>query len=84
MFASALPGDTAKRTLAPDDKQAVCDIYPIASDPMLCPVKDEAPPKLEAAPVAARRGRRARGAALAALAALALAALVRRPRVRRR
>ena len=43
MFASAIPGDTAKRTLAPDDVQAICDVYPIAKDPMLCPVKDEPP-----------------------------------------
>jgi hypothetical protein len=37
MFASAIPGDTQKRTLAPDDQQAVCDIYPVASDPRTCP-----------------------------------------------
>jgi len=43
MFASAIPGDTAKRTLAPDDIQAICDVYPIAKDPMSCPVKDEPP-----------------------------------------
>jgi hypothetical protein len=36
MFASAEPGDLQKRTLAPDDKQAICDIYPIAADPMTC------------------------------------------------
>jgi hypothetical protein len=43
MFASAIPGDTAKRTLAPDDVQAICDVYPIANDPMLCPAKDDPP-----------------------------------------
>jgi hypothetical protein len=37
MFASAIPGDTAKRTLAPDDQLAVCEIYPVAQDPMTCP-----------------------------------------------
>jgi MYXO-CTERM domain-containing protein len=37
MFASAPAGDTSKRTLAPDDQQAVCDIYPAAQDPMVCP-----------------------------------------------
>lgn len=39
MFASAVPGDVSKRTLAPDDQQAVCDIYPVASDPMTCPAE---------------------------------------------
>lgn len=38
MFASAPPGDLSKRTLEADDKQAVCDIYPLASDPAYCPV----------------------------------------------
>jgi MYXO-CTERM domain-containing protein len=33
MFASATPGDVGKRTLAPDDKLAVCEIYPLADDP---------------------------------------------------
>ena len=37
MFASATPGDTSKRTLEADDKQAVCDIYPLAKDPAYCP-----------------------------------------------
>jgi MYXO-CTERM domain-containing protein len=36
MFPSATAGDTQKRTLAPDDQQAVCDIYPAARDPMIC------------------------------------------------
>jgi hypothetical protein len=35
MFPSANPGDTTKRSLAPDDQQAVCDIYP-ASTPLPC------------------------------------------------
>ena len=33
MFPSADPGDVDKRTLAPDDQQAVCEIYPAAQDP---------------------------------------------------
>jgi hypothetical protein len=37
MFASADPGDTSKRTLEPDDQQAVCDAYPIGQpDPLEC------------------------------------------------
>jgi hypothetical protein len=36
MFPSANPGDVDKRTLAPDDIQGVCDIYPIAQDPKSC------------------------------------------------
>ena len=36
MFPSANPGDVDKRTLAPDDQLAVCDIYPAAADPMTC------------------------------------------------
>jgi MYXO-CTERM domain-containing protein len=44
MFASAIPGDLQKRTLAPDDLQAVCEIYPKAADPMIYPNPGEAPP----------------------------------------
>jgi hypothetical protein len=40
MFASADPGDTQKRTLAPDDTRAICDIYPVATDPLICPTAD--------------------------------------------
>ena len=36
MFPSANPGDIDKRTLAPDDQMAVCDIYPASQDPMMC------------------------------------------------
>lgn len=36
MFPSANPGDIDKRDLAPDDQQAVCEIYPAASDPKTC------------------------------------------------
>ena len=43
MFPSAQAGDTEKRTLAPDDQQAVCEIYPAANDPMVCmPYEDPA------------------------------------------
>ncbi len=42
MFPSANPGDIDKRTLAPDDQQAVCTIYPIGLDPMTC--QPEEPP----------------------------------------
>jgi hypothetical protein len=43
MFASAIPGDTEKRTLAPDDIQAVCDIYPVAKDPMIYSTAQDQP-----------------------------------------
>jgi MYXO-CTERM domain-containing protein len=36
MFPSANPGDIDKRSLAPDDLQALCDIYPLAQDPKAC------------------------------------------------
>jgi hypothetical protein len=36
MFPSANPGDIDKRDLAPDDQQAVCEIYPAAADPKTC------------------------------------------------
>lgn len=76
MFASAIPGDIAKRTLAPDDVQAVCDIYPLAEDPMVYPVKDQ-PPDQGCALGPVRRGE-GPGAALAALGVLAFAARHRR------
>jgi hypothetical protein len=44
MFASAIPGDVAKRSLAPDDKQALCEIYPVAADPKVCPTTATPPP----------------------------------------
>jgi hypothetical protein len=37
MFASATQGDLSKRSLEADDKQAVCDIYPLSKDPAFCP-----------------------------------------------
>jgi MYXO-CTERM domain-containing protein len=36
MFPSADSGDVDKRTLAPDDQRAVCEMYPAASDPNVC------------------------------------------------
>jgi hypothetical protein len=75
MFASAIPGDTAKRTLAPDDIRAVCDIYPVASDPMICPTKDS-PPQQQACALApgSSPGGAGAGAGLWVLAALLVAA----------
>ena len=37
MFTKAEFGDLSKRTLAPDDQNAVCGIYPAAQDPNYCP-----------------------------------------------
>jgi MYXO-CTERM domain-containing protein len=37
MFPSSLTDDTTRRTLAPDDTQGLCDIYPVAMNPMVCP-----------------------------------------------
>jgi hypothetical protein len=79
MFASAIPGDTQKRTLAPDDIQAVCDIYPIADDPKLCPAEDGPPASCRCGV-----GGRAPGAAAMVVAAAGLViALGRRRRARR-
>ena len=33
MYPSAMPGDTQKRTLAPDDRAGVCGIYPVGDAP---------------------------------------------------
>jgi hypothetical protein len=33
MYPSANPGDTQKRTLAPDDQAGVCGIYPVDDPP---------------------------------------------------
>ena len=38
MFPAWPPGDTEKRTLAPDDQAAVCGIYPVATNPRSCQV----------------------------------------------
>lgn len=53
MFASAVPGDVEKRTLAPDDKRAICDMYPVANDPMKYPTTSTPPPGSEGCAVAA-------------------------------
>jgi len=37
MFPSTMPGDVSKRTLTPDEEQAVSDIYPLDKDPNFCP-----------------------------------------------
>jgi MYXO-CTERM domain-containing protein len=80
MFPSANPGDVDKRTLAPDDQQAVCDIYPAAMDPMNCaPVTTTSPGGCNCATAA---GVTAPGAALVMVAAAAL--LVARARRRRK
>jgi hypothetical protein len=42
--------DIGPRTLAADDRQGVCDIYPSASDPMLCPPLTPADAGADAAP----------------------------------
>jgi len=34
MFPSAMPGDTQKRTLAPDDQAGLCAIYPVGNPPI--------------------------------------------------
>jgi MYXO-CTERM domain-containing protein len=80
MFTSATPGDLIKRTLAPDDVQAVCDIYPLAADPNLCP-----PPPTPGAEggdsgcaCAVARPRSAPGAVAMLLVGLALALRSRR------
>jgi MYXO-CTERM domain-containing protein len=36
MFPSADPGDLTKRSLSDDDQLALCEIYPVAKDPMIC------------------------------------------------
>jgi MYXO-CTERM domain-containing protein len=79
MFPSANPGDIDKRTLAPDDQQAVCDIYPAAADPMMC--VPTAPPD-EGCGSCATAGAPAPAAGL--LLAIAGALLALRPRRRDR
>jgi hypothetical protein len=36
MFPSYAPGDTQRRTLAPDDQAGLCAIYPLGADPASC------------------------------------------------
>jgi MYXO-CTERM domain-containing protein len=78
MFPSANPGNIDMRTLAPDDQLAVCEIYPVAQDPMTCRPNER---PADGCTWCATAGGPAPGgaAALAWLAAL-LAACVRRRR----
>jgi MYXO-CTERM domain-containing protein len=84
MFASAKPGDVSKRTLEADDKQAVCDVYPLANDPAYCPaataaaVEPSKPFGCAVAPAEGTTGARA----TAGLLTLAATALVLRRRQR--
>jgi hypothetical protein len=81
MSALAVPGDTGKRTLEADDVAAVCDIYPVAMDPMKCLAADVAPSGGEACRCATGAG--AGGPAAAALTGLAVLAAALRRRVKR-
>jgi hypothetical protein len=83
MFASANSGDVSKRTLEADDIQAVCDIYPVSEDKMICPVHDEPPPRSGCA-VAVSPGRGGAGLALAGFGVLAALGLSARRRRRSR
>jgi MYXO-CTERM domain-containing protein len=78
MFPSADSGDVDKRTLAPDDQRAVCEIYPAANDPNVC--KPQLPEDDEGCDcgVAGRST-----AATPGVAVLAFAALIWRRRRRR-
>jgi MYXO-CTERM domain-containing protein len=73
MFPSANAGDLEKRTLAPDDQQAVCEIYPAAEDPKVCS------PETDEGCDCAAGGRQA-PLAVSTLALVALAGLARRRR----
>jgi hypothetical protein len=81
MFASATPGDTEKRTLAPDDIQAVCDIYPVAGDPKKYLLVDE-PPESSACRCDLSDGAPRAATALLTAAALLTALAFRRRRAR--
>lgn len=41
MYPSALPRETQKRTLAPDDHLAVCELFPVSADPGRCGAPDD-------------------------------------------
>jgi MYXO-CTERM domain-containing protein len=77
MFPSANPGDIDKRDLAPDDQQAVCDIYPASHDPMTCAPSQTDPGGCGCSAAGAP------GPALAALVVLLAALLATRARRRR-
>jgi hypothetical protein len=79
MFASAPRGDTSKRTLAVDDADALCTVYPSGAPAGECfGVAREDPPDVRFTPTSCRAGDATPAAA--ALVALWLA----RPRTRRR
>lgn len=81
MFPSATPGDTTKRTLSVDDAQAVCDMYPVAQDPKVCPGPN--PPASSGCSTGASDVP-ARGVGLTGAAAIAAAVLLARGRRRKR
>lgn len=82
MFPSANPGDIDKRTLAPDDQRAVCEIYPAAEDPMVCSPPGSMPPNegCSSCAAGAAKGTTTPAAGLLALGAVVLLAI----RARRR
>jgi len=80
MFPSANPGDIDKRTLAPDDQQAVCDIYPAAQDPMVCSPPGTMPPSGGCSSAAAAGAPTSAAGLIALGAAILLAARARRRR----
>ena len=66
MYPSAMPGDTQKRTLAPDDRAGVCGIYPVGDAPPdgvirggcgACAVGDGGPTSAAAGALAGGAGR---------------------------
>jgi MYXO-CTERM domain-containing protein len=75
MYPSANPGDTQKRTLAPDDQAGVCGIYPVGDPP--------APPGSDGCACAVTSAPRGGAPSWAALTLL-VAILVRRRRGSRR
>jgi MYXO-CTERM domain-containing protein len=84
MFASADKGDISKRTLATDDQLAVCEIYPVAQDPLNCPVANLLGDSGGGCGCAAAGGAGGKGRlALLAAAALALGTALSRRRRRR-
>jgi MYXO-CTERM domain-containing protein len=72
MFPSADAGDLEKRTIAADDRQALCEIYPVAADPKLCNPDDGCNCAAGGGP----------GSAVAGAAGLVVLACVRRRRRR--
>jgi hypothetical protein len=83
MFASATPGDVAKRTLSPDDKLAVCEIYPLAEDPKVYKTYPDEEAGCACALDGASDGRRGAGLLVALAGVVASLALRRRGRSRR-